>query len=172
MKTKTTHQQAMNVAQSLMAELAPLCERIAVAGSLRRMRPEVGDIELVAIAKPVLDLFGEPAGGCQITDWLTWQGIKPTKNGERYKQFEYGGYQVDLFLAQPDNWGLIYMIRTGSGDFSKKMMTLKAWGGYLPQGLKVDDGRLWRSGAAIAVPSEDALFGLWGMDFIPPQARI
>ena len=43
--------QAFNLAEELRIGLAPLCERIEVAGSIRRRRPQVKDIELVAIPK-------------------------------------------------------------------------------------------------------------------------
>jgi len=39
------------IAESLMAALGPGCERIEIAGSIRRGRPDVGDIELVAIPR-------------------------------------------------------------------------------------------------------------------------
>jgi DNA polymerase/3'-5' exonuclease PolX len=171
MKTRTPRAQAMAVAQELLAELAPYTERIEVAGSLRRGCEEVGDIEIVAIAEFALDLFGEPFGESKVNQWLTGRGIKPTKDGDRYKQFEFGGYQVDLFIAGLHNWGLIYMLRTGGAEFSKRMVTPKAWGGMMPLGFQVREGQVWRSGEPLAVATEQELFDLWGIQFIQPSGR-
>ena len=51
---------ALMLAQGLIETLRPHCERIEIAGSLRRGKPDVGDIELVCIPKAdeMRDLFG------------------------------------------------------------------------------------------------------------------
>ena len=131
----------------------------------------MGDIEIVAIPKPVLNLFGEPTERTEIDIALGQWSISLTKNGPKYKQFTLGSTQIDLFLATEDNWGLIYMLRTGSPEFSKRMVTPAAWGGYLPAGLKVDNGRVWYGSAALPVPEETKLFELWGMPYVDPTAR-
>ena len=54
---------AKAVADDLLHLLAPHCERIAVAGSIRRKRPQVKDIELLCASKvtSTADLFGRAA---------------------------------------------------------------------------------------------------------------
>jgi DNA polymerase/3'-5' exonuclease PolX len=47
-----------NIAPDLIQHLTLYCDKLNIAGSLRRGREMVGDIELVAIPKPALDLFG------------------------------------------------------------------------------------------------------------------
>lgn len=171
-KQKRAYSEVMRAAGALVECLQPACERIAIAGSLRRKKPEVGDIEIVAIPSPVLNLFGEASGETYVDYCLADWGIHLSKNGPKYKQWQSGdACQIDLFLATPDNWGLILMIRTGSADFSKRMMTQRAWGGYLPDGLKVSDGQVWQMGAHVSVPEEADLFALWKMDYIEPGER-
>ena len=54
-------EKASKVAANLLRTLAPACHRIEIAGSIRRGKPEVKDVELVAIPKGLrVDLFGEP----------------------------------------------------------------------------------------------------------------
>jgi hypothetical protein len=36
----------------------------------------------------------------------------------------HAGVQLDLFLAQPDNWGLTLLVRTGSAAFSTAMLVV------------------------------------------------
>lgn len=62
MKIKRTYDETIAVANELVDWLRPACERIVVAGSLRRQCAEIGDIELVALPTPLLNLFGEPTG--------------------------------------------------------------------------------------------------------------
>ena len=161
-------------AATLIELLAPTCERIQVAGSIRRAKTKVKDIELVAIpvAEREENLFGEPVGNrYPIDDLLSGLNVKLSKNGDRYKQFEFEGQQVDLFLASQNRWGVIFTIRTGDWKFSKKLMTPQSFGGYLPFGMKVKDGRLWKEGIALQTPEEQDYFEVIGLDWIDPRDR-
>jgi len=54
------HAQALTIAEQCRKALAPYCERIEIAGSIRRGKPQVKDIELVAMPKMVpTGLFGD-----------------------------------------------------------------------------------------------------------------
>lgn len=60
-----TLEHAQRVAEEIRRWMAPHCEKVEVAGSTRRRKPEIGDIEIVAVPKWVLepnpaDLFGDP----------------------------------------------------------------------------------------------------------------
>lgn len=177
---KRPYAQALPVAQEIVGKLRPYCHRIEVAGSLRRQRPLVGDIEIVAMAKyPIgifepdykqpsaLDLFFEG------NDVRLLIGGKLYKKGqrERQKRFMYAGYQVDLFLAVPENWGLILWLRTGSESFGKWCVTLTGWGGAMPLNMKSDGGFLWRDGEQVNTPEEVDFFSELGLPFIPVDMR-
>ena len=58
--TKSPRANILPVAEHLVAVLGRFCTRIELAGSLRRQTPMVGDIEIVAVPVPRLDLFGHP----------------------------------------------------------------------------------------------------------------
>lgn len=78
---------------------------------------------------------------------------------------------MDLFLPSVETWGVLYMIRTGSSEFSRRMVTKKSMGGLMPDDLSVADGRVWRNGAALSLPEEADVFALWQMDFVEPRDR-
>lgn len=169
MKTKKLYAEALQVAEKLVDWLAPACDRIVIAGSIRRRCDLIGDIELVAIPTPLRNLFGEPTGETLLDLHLRKTDL--LKNGDRYKQFMDSGYQVDLFLAQPDTFGYILMLRTGSAAFSHSMVTPVSMGGLRPPEITVKDGQVFQHGALVAVPDEDALFALWKMQTPTPEQR-
>lgn len=177
MKTSLLLLDAQRIAEQVVAWLQPACERIEVAGSIRRRKAQVGDIEIVAIPKPVVDLFGEPTGETEV-DWLMRElGSAVTKNGPKYKQWmkplkNDDEVQIDLFLADADNFGYILMLRTGPWQFSQRMVTLRTQGGLRPPELQCRNGYVWTTdGYVLPLQTEDLLFSAWGMDYMPPQKR-
>lgn len=134
--------QAELLASQLAGALTSSCERIEVAGSIRRQKRDPKDIELVLIPKwdaaPVTGqaaLFGsdntEPlnlaqqtlgalqaAGALQIikpgtTEVVPWHLNADGKYWRLYLPEQR--VKVDVFVCTPETWGLNLMIRTGSG---------------------------------------------------------
>ena len=137
------HKDALYVAEWLVDELRPGCERIEIAGSIRRGKEDVKDIEIVAIPilKPPRPEFGKPVDKTpldRILRQLEEMGgmLKTVKGGNKFKQFEIrrlaefgiaeplNPFKLDLFLVTPPSqWGVEFMIRTGPSDFSQWMVT-------------------------------------------------
>ena len=182
---------ARRAAERLVTTLAPACARIEIAGSIRRGKPEVGDIELVAIPSVIettqLDLFGEVRAverrnllDEELERLIEMRAISRTPPdgaraawGEHYKKMwiAAGGQvvQVDLFLAQEENWGAIYCIRTGPAAFSQALVThFKLRTPYRQQ-----DGALVveATGEVVPVPEEADYFRLAGVPAIEPTER-
>src|SRR5690349_5390941 len=100
---KRPYNQVMTVALNLVGALTPACHRIEIAGSLRRKKELVGDIEIVAIPKLHTNLLGEPLESSGIDDLLAQWPIALHKNGQKYKAFSFEWqpgwtFKVDLFL--------------------------------------------------------------------------
>lgn len=154
--------------------LGPACGRIVAAGSIRRKRLTVGDIEVVCEPRPALvgDLFGGEAAVEQpLAEYLPGLG-RVVKAGPRYAQVELaGGPMLDLFMTTTERWGVILAIRTGSADFSRWLVTERRKGGALRRGLSVRDGRLWGPCGAVETVSETAFFEAIGVPWIPPELR-
>lgn len=169
--------EAEALAQKLAAILAPGCARILIAGSIRRKKAEINDIEIVALPDetPALDMFDFPIPGVtnsKLTPILDALGLVFTKNGPKYKQFSYGGRTVDLFLPTPEAWGSVATIRTGSADFTRWLVTDKSKGGAKPKHLAFDDGRIWNGTIPFETPEEADVFRVLELDWIEPEARI
>lgn len=173
MKTKIPLATAREVANQLVGQLTDACKRIEVAGSIRRCRLEIGDIEIIAI--PTVELY-------DLTDaWLASNVIRhtdPRRWGAKLRSFRWAvkgledDVQVDLFLQpEPATWGVNMMIRTGAADFSRKMVTQRSAGGFMPDGYQVRDARVWAGARLLETPEEQDVFGLWGMDYVLPPQR-
>ena len=174
---KRPYSQAVVVANALVQVLGPVCHRVEIAGSLRRQKEMIGDIEIVAIPKMHTDLFGEPLETSEVDDLLAGLPIILSKDGPKYKAFSFEWqagwtFHVDLFLQpDPQTFGVNMLLRTGSADFSHRFVTPKAFGGFKPDGIEVKDARLWRNGAALATPEEQDVFRVYEMAFVEPQDR-
>jgi len=177
MKAKRPYADMRRLADALVDRLSPVCARIEIAGSIRRKQAEIGDIELLAVPFPVLDLFEQPTGQTEVDLLLAQWPVEVIKNGEKYKQFivtSTHGHpvQVDLFL-QPDpaTWGVNMLIRTGPANFSKKMVTPKRSGGWMPDAYTVRDARIWLPYERLETPEEEDIFRLYGLEYIEPEYR-
>jgi DNA polymerase/3'-5' exonuclease PolX len=173
MKNKIPLMQAQELAQQIVESLKPCCQRIEIAGSIRRGKSEVGDIEIVAQPKFDFDLFGAPTENHRLdgVDWTEYGSI--IKNGHKFKQIDlYAGISLDLFIVTPPaQWGVLFLIRTGSADFSHRFVTSKQHGGLLPSCYRVKDGAIWKGDVMIPTPEEMDVFTLAGVKYIAPESR-
>lgn len=189
--------EARTIAEGLVDMLSPACERIEIAGSIRRGKPQVKDIEIVAIPKwgegPQLGLFSTSGKDKPVNllakrvkemqspdEWgLDWES---RRNGERYKRLRHSETWIacDLFITTPEKWGLIYAIRTGPADFSKAIVIefhKHGWHqhlGQLHQHPKLG-GKPCEKGAQcpliIPTPEEADVFNVLSWGYLPPSAR-
>ena len=171
--------EAMAFARTVENRLDPFCQRVVIAGSLRRFKETVGDIELVLIPKHMTNLFGDVVQReVGIEQALIQAGFVFTKNGMLYKQvyhpeFRKGSVMIDLFLTIPEKWGCIFTIRTGSADFSHKLVTKRMFGGWCPDNLHFKNGRLWDGyhDLFLDTPEEMDVFDALGMKYVDPVNR-
>lgn len=187
MKTPLPAVEVAQVAEELRDRLRPFCERIEVAGSLRRGKPIVSDIELVMVphTSAILDLFGEPTGHHDnyLFDELSRmrnEGIlvdRPDKHGrpafgERFQRVLYKRIPTDLFsVFPPAQWGVIYLIRTGPAEFNMNLVKPRHQGGLQPTGIRIEDGQVHDRGQALRTPEEIDVFNAYGIPYIEPRNR-
>lgn len=106
--------EALGIASSIVAELKPYCKRIEIAGSIRRQRPTIGDIEIVCLPAPydALPLFRSGISSV-VEQWRPVKGLLPCRYTQRLHP---SGMKVDLFMPDPAGFGLQLAIRTGSAE--------------------------------------------------------
>lgn len=169
----------MNVARRFLALIQPYVVKAEIAGSCRRLCKEVGDIEIVCVENPLnaLDnLFHDKYPGLVV-------------NGSRLKRFKYpkDGVQIELYIAQPYDYGRILAIRTGSSAFSHIKLAVtwnrNGWCGT-DHGLRrkaecEKKGSTWKikpeyTGRETKPPlfdNEVDFFDFLGIPWIPPEQR-
>jgi hypothetical protein len=134
-------EQAKIIATKVVDRLTPCCERIAI-GSIRRQKSWVNDIDIVCI----------PGNQGKLLYVLHDMGTMIVGGPKimRYKLKE--GIELDLYIANPETWATLLLIRTGSKETNirlcslarKKGMMLHADGSGLEkclagEGTEVDD---------------------------------
>ncbi len=174
---------AEQIADELMRALRPACVRCEVGGSVRRRKPVVKDLEIVfipQIEERRVDMFNSesvPATEAVIgrlvdCGSLVWD-VDVKRNGPLYKRLIHvsSGLVVELFAARIENWGLIYALRTGPGDFNKLLVSHGWQGGAMPSDMRMEGGYLWRRGERLETVTEDSFFEAIGLPCWKPEER-
>ena len=164
-------EQARAIAEDKVRMFAPFCERVEIAGSIRRGKPEVKDIEIVAQPRitALQDIFGTVVDVVSALNGINFDALGlVVKKGPRYKKISLKeGISLDLFIVMPPaTWGVIFALRTGPDEWSKWAVTRRAMGGGLPTDMRVDDARVLRGGRAV-VAETGLVTGYVGGDPVP-----
>ena len=102
-------EEAKEIAEKVKKVLEPELLRCEIGGSLRRQKPEIRDIELVAIPKP------DRTELARIVN--KWEKVRGEPTGKYTQRNLPSGIKLDLFFATEENWGAILLIRTGDWEF-------------------------------------------------------
>lgn len=165
---------AQAVAQKLVAELSPVCDRIEVVGSIRRGKSLVRDIDVVLVPRPsALELLTMNSRSLEsVIDGLVARGsLTPVRSGEKVKSLvaTKTGIPVDIYVATEESWATLLLIRTGSKEHNVRLaqkarelgMKLRASG----------DGIENPAGELIKIQNEEDVFRLLGLDYLSPEMR-
>ena len=171
------YEKIKKIADDIKAKLDPFCEKIEIAGSIRRKKAEPRDIEIVCIPKKQIvpdGLFdNKEVNNFKFALMVYDLGkvIKGDPSDGKYMQVElpeHEGLKLDLFTATKDNWGLIFAIRTGPASYSHRTLAI----GWVSAGYNSKAGMLRNNrGNSIPVRTEIDLFRLIGLEYMRPEQR-
>jgi len=151
---------AKRIAGEVVAKLSPYCSRIEVAGSIRRRKSLVKDVDIVLIPSDPWNLESEVLALAR--------PFRPKLSGEKLKRFNYNGAQIDLYFTDEKTFGMILLVRTGSTEHNKKLIAIaKRRGLYFSVARGIENER----GEVIASKTEKEVFSALGLNFIPPEER-
>jgi DNA polymerase (family 10) len=155
-------EEAKQIATRVRNLLTPYCERIEIAGSIRREKPNVHDIDIVLIEKPESALI--------IPSTLASIGTI-TLNGSKIKRLHYGeaSIDIDIYIATPASWSTLLLIRTGSKENNIRLAMAAMRKGWQ---LKANgDGLFNEQDERIAGDTEQSIYQALGIPYQEPQKR-
>lgn len=149
------------VAEALIASLAavPGVERAAVAGSLRRRRETIGDLDLLVGLdgdSPVIDRFVHDEDVRAVLSHGSTRASVVLRNG----------LQVDLRAVGSASFGAAWLYFTGSKAHNIVLRRLAR-----QQGLKINEYGVFRGAERIAGDTEESVYRSVGLRFIEPELR-
>lgn len=134
-------------------------EQAEVAGSLRRRKETIGDIDIVAAStrpEEVVELF------VSMPEVRYVYGQGPTKALVRLK----GDIDADLRVVDPKSFGAALQYFTGNKDHNVALRTLAR-----KKGLKLSEYGLFEGDRLVAGRTEDEVYRALGLQFVPPEIR-
>lgn len=163
---------ARRIAEAVVEAVRPFCDRIEIAGSIRRQRPEPNDIDLVALVndqEAVSEIFAS-------------RDARIVKSGPELLQVLLkDDTQIDFWMARgpielpdlfdrrllPGNFGSVLLCRTGS-----RLHNIYLVGAARQLGLvwHPHDG-LFRDKECLASEEEEHILRALRLEFVPPDQR-
>jgi DNA polymerase (family 10) len=154
---------ATGVAEEIVAALSTVegCERCTYAGSLRRMRETIGDIDILAAAPESKALMAAFVALPLVAEVIV-QGPKKTSIRTT------AGLQVDLRVVPLASWGAALQYFTGSKQHNVRVREMA-----VRKGLKLSEYGLFQvdSGDLVVSQTEEDVYAKLGLAWVPPTMR-
>jgi DNA polymerase (family 10) len=149
---------ALRTATAMVDALTPLSQRCAYAGSLRRWRETIGDIDILAAADDSAPLMAAFSAGQDVV------GSGPTKTTIRTAS----GLTADLRVVPLDAWGAALQYFTGSAAHNVAIRQIA-----IRQKLKLSEYGLFHADTdeLIVSRTEEEVYARLGLEWIPPALR-
>jgi DNA polymerase (family 10) len=162
--TELSLDEAKETAEQVKTAVAAHCDKIEIAGSIRRQKAKVHDIDFVVVAK-------SDSEWQKISEELKRIKAKPHCQGNSIIKallpIKNGLLKVDFYRAQPSTFGIYWLIRTGSADHNMWLASYAISRGFR---LKYSEGLL-KDDKVISGENEKDVFEALGLPFPEPQTR-
>ena len=156
--------EAEKIVAQVKAAVEPHCERLEVAGSIRRQKSKVHDIDFVAVTK-------NDAEWQKINEKLKKLKAKPNCSGnsviKAFLPCQNGLFQVDFYRAKPQTFGIHLLVRTGSAEHNVWLA-----GCAISKGMRIKYSEgLIKENSIIAGETEHGVFEALGLPCPLPSER-
>jgi len=142
----------------ILKETSPV-EQIAIAGSLRRRKETVKDIDILITSTKPHDVMKRIIELEFVEEVIAFG---ETKTSVRLRP----GIQMDVRVVEPDSWGAALAYFTGSKAHNIRVRELA-----LEKGLKINEYGVFKGDKKIAGKTEEEVYSAVGLPFIPPELR-
>ncbi|HKD34394.1 MAG TPA: DNA polymerase/3'-5' exonuclease PolX [Gaiellaceae bacterium] len=139
----------------------PAAERVSEAGSARRRRETVRDLDIIATAS-------DPAALTDYFTKLTWVSEVAAKGPTKATVVSHEGFRFDLRVVPPECYGNLLQHFTGSKEHNIALREEAQ-----RRGLSVSEYGVTEveTGDVITAETEEELYDRLGYEFIPPELR-
>lgn len=156
--------EAWELAEAIVSHLqnAGVCKQVTFAGSLRRGKETIGDIDILASGKNPTQIVN-----CFINYPRKQQVVSAGETKASILVITNSGVrQIDLRVIGEDEFGAALQYFTGSKDHNIKLRTLAQ-----KQGLKISEYGVFRRKKRISGKTEAEVYKVLGLDYIEPELR-
>ncbi len=133
--------------------------KVVAAGSYRRSRETVGDLDILVIARKKTPVVEEFVAFDEVVEVLS-------KGTTRSSVILRNGLQVDLRLVEPESFGAALQYFTGSQAHNIAIRRLGR-----QRGLKINEYGVFKFEKQVAGKTEESVYRTIGLSFIPPELR-
>ncbi|MBC7080951.1 MAG: DNA polymerase/3'-5' exonuclease PolX [Thermoplasmatales archaeon] len=150
---------ALKDALDIIDLLKEYVDKISLAGSIRRRKETIGDVDILAVSKnseKIMDIFTSMKN----VEKVIAKG--DTKSSVRL----YGGLQVDLRIVDKESFGSALQYFTGSKEHNIELRKIA-----IKKGYKLNEYGLFENDVRIAGENEEEVYRMLGMQWIPPEMR-
>ena len=148
---------ARRIAETLRSH-SPARE-VAIAGSFRRGRETVGDLDILVTSDDPTRVF-------DVLTALPEVGEVRMRGGTKETVVLKNGLQVDVRVVEPSEFGAALLYFTGSKDHNVRLRSLARG-----QGLKINEYGVFRGDERIGGQTEEEVYATLGLPWIPPELR-
>jgi DNA polymerase (family 10) len=150
---------AEEICQHLRTNKKAEATQVEAAGSLRRMKETIGDIDILSTSLhpiPLSEAFTSMSGVRKILE----------KGETKSSIILESNLQVDLRIIDEQSFGSAMMYFTGSKDHNIALRKLA-----ISKGLKLSEYGLFKGNERVASHTEEVVYKRLGLDYIPPELR-
>jgi DNA polymerase (family 10) len=154
---------SLPVAQEISERLEQLdvVERVGLAGSLRRRRATIGDVDVLVVSSRPEEVTEFFTSMSDVADVLV---SGPSKTSIRLEE----GLQVDLRIVEKGSFGAAMQYFTGSKQHNIRLRNIA-----IDKGLKLNEYGLFRKedDSVVAGEEEEEIYRALGLEWMPPELR-
>jgi DNA polymerase/3'-5' exonuclease PolX len=154
-------EKAVPIALRIAAELRQVTgvQQCEIAGSFRRCRETVGDLDILVTASDRESVFDAFSRMSEVKEVRLRGGTKETV-------ILTNGLQVDLRIVDPEEFGAALLYFTGSKDHNVLLRSLAR-----DRGLKINEYGIFRGDDRVGGRTEEEMYGALGLAWVPPELR-
>jgi DNA polymerase (family 10) len=160
-KARLLLSKTLEVADALISAIRehPAAERVEIAGSARRWAESCKDLDIVATAT-------DPEALAEAFAKLPLIGEAHHVGTAGVRAVTHNGLPIDFRIVPPENFGNLLQHFTGSGKHNEALRTAA-----VKRGFNVSEYGVIHDGTTHACATEEEVYELLGLQFIPPELR-